>query len=190
MQHKTVYLLFCKFTLHVSGATLLIIRSTQNCNYSPRNWSHFLCSYLPPTWPSLATLEGGRFTVPETVFTVLCIPDVGCGWHPKHVEWTCRIINRLFCVASSWTGISRFSSLRFLQYEAVWRLKSSGIWAVSIDNLLQTFQRSLLPPSSWYSMSYPIRLWSLSSMPSEPRNTQGSNTSIVWIGRTVFGLMR
>ena len=31
----------------------LIIRSTQNCNYSLRYWSYFLCSYLPPTWPSL-----------------------------------------------------------------------------------------------------------------------------------------
>ena len=30
-------------------------------------------------------------------------PDDGCGWHPKHVEWTYRIINRLHCVASRWT---------------------------------------------------------------------------------------
>ena len=36
-----------------------IIRSTQNCNYSLRYWSYFLCSYLPPVWPSLATLEEG-----------------------------------------------------------------------------------------------------------------------------------
>jgi len=34
------------------------------------------------------------------VVTVLCTPGDGCGWHPKHVEWTCRIINRLLCVAS------------------------------------------------------------------------------------------
>ena len=31
-----------------------------------------------------------------------CTPDDGCGWHPKHVERTCRIINRLLCVASRW----------------------------------------------------------------------------------------
>jgi len=43
--------------------------------------------------------------VPEAVFTVLCSPDDGCGWHPKHVEWTCRIINRLLCFASRWTII-------------------------------------------------------------------------------------
>jgi len=42
---------------------------------------------------SLATLEGGSCTVPEAVVTVLCTPNDGCGWHPKHVEWTCRIID-------------------------------------------------------------------------------------------------
>jgi hypothetical protein len=31
--------------------------------------------------------------VPEAVVTVLCTPDDGCGWHPKHVEWTCWIID-------------------------------------------------------------------------------------------------
>ena len=59
---------------------------------------------------SLATLEGGSYTnvwpVPEAVLRVLCTPDDGCGWHPKHVEWTCRIINRLLCVASRWTIIN------------------------------------------------------------------------------------
>jgi len=34
-------------------STAPIIRSTQNCNYSLRYWSYFLCSYLPPTWPSI-----------------------------------------------------------------------------------------------------------------------------------------
>jgi len=29
--------------------------------------------------PSLATLEGGSYTVPEAVVTVLCTPDDGCG---------------------------------------------------------------------------------------------------------------
>jgi len=29
-----------------------IIRSTQNCNYSLPYWSYFLCSHLPPMWPS------------------------------------------------------------------------------------------------------------------------------------------
>jgi len=46
-------------------STTPVIRSTQNCNYSLQYWSYFLCSYLPPmwpTWPSLATLEGGSYT--------------------------------------------------------------------------------------------------------------------------------
>jgi len=79
-----------------------IIRNTQNCNYSIRYWLYFLCSYLPPTWSSLATLEGVSCTVTEAVVTVLCTPDDGFGWHQKNVEWTCRIINRLFlcCISS------------------------------------------------------------------------------------------
>jgi len=60
-------------------STIPIIRNTQNCNYSLRYWSYFLCSYLPPTWPSLAMLEGVSRTVPEAVVTVLCTPDEGCG---------------------------------------------------------------------------------------------------------------
>ena len=37
-----------------------------------------------------------------------------CSWHPKHVEWTCRIIHRLFCIASHWTIIN-ISPLIFLE---------------------------------------------------------------------------
>jgi len=88
-------------------STTPIIRSTQNCNYSLRYWSYFLCIYLHQRGQaSLATLEGvvAVVTVVDVV-TVLCTDD-GCGWHPKHVEWTCRIINRLFCVASRWAIIN------------------------------------------------------------------------------------
>jgi len=95
-------------------STTPIITSTQNCNYSLRYWSYFLCSYLSPTWSGLATLEGGSCTVPETVVTVLCTPDDGYGWHPKHVEWNCRIINRLLCVASRWTIMNIFLVISLL----------------------------------------------------------------------------
>jgi len=40
---------------------------------------HFLCCYLPPTWPR---------------------------WREVAVEWTCGIINRLPCVASRWKIIN------------------------------------------------------------------------------------
>ena len=72
-----------------------IIMSTQNCNYSLRHWPFFFfCSYLLPTCPSYS-----------------CAPDDGCGWHPKHVELTRIIINRLFCVSSHWTIINIMTGL-------------------------------------------------------------------------------
>jgi len=60
---------------------------------------------------SISTVEGGSCTkngwpVPEAVVTISCTPDDGCVWHPKHVEWTCGITNRLLCVASRWTVIN------------------------------------------------------------------------------------
>jgi len=59
---------------------------------------------------NVATLEGANCTkiwaVPEAVVTVLCTPDDGFGWYPKHVEWTCRIMNRLLFVASPCTVIN------------------------------------------------------------------------------------
>ena len=43
-------------------STTPIIRSLQNCNCSFRHLSYFLCSYLPPTWPSFP-LSGVHKTV-------------------------------------------------------------------------------------------------------------------------------
>ena len=57
-----------------------------------------------PRWKQVAAQK--IWPVPEAVVTVLCTPDDGCGWHPKHVQWTCRITNRLLCVASRWTIIN------------------------------------------------------------------------------------
>jgi len=74
-------------------STTPIIRSTQNCNYSLRYWS-FFCA--------VTSLQSGQasFATLEAVVTVLCTPGDWYVWHPKHVERTCRIINRLLCVAS------------------------------------------------------------------------------------------
>ena len=79
----------------------------------------------------LATLEGGSCTVPEAVVTVLCTPDDGCGWHPKHVEWT-RIINRLLCVASRWTIINIY--YWYLPTWTCWAYR----WAVTGRNFCVT----------------------------------------------------
>ena len=94
-----------------------IVRSTQNCNYSLWYWSYFLCSYLPSnvaklTWPRWREVAA----LPEAVVTVLCTPNDGCFWHPKHVEWTCRIINRLLCVASHWTIINTETKVLNMNY--------------------------------------------------------------------------
>jgi len=105
MQHKAVYLLFCKFTLHVSGVNHTHHQDTQNCNYSL--WycaaTSLQCGQAWPHWREVGAQK--IWPVPEAVVTVFCTPDDGCGWHPKHVERTCRIINRLLCVASRWTII-------------------------------------------------------------------------------------
>jgi len=91
-------------------STTPIIRSTQNSNYSLRYWSYFCAANFlqrGQAWPRWRELAAQKiWPVPETVFTVVCTPDDGSGWHPKHVEWTCRIINRLLCVASRWTIIN------------------------------------------------------------------------------------
>ena len=40
----------------------------------------------------------------------------GCGWHSKHVEWTCRVINRLLCVVSRWTVINIYRRSQLFYY--------------------------------------------------------------------------
>jgi len=43
-------------------STTPIIRNTQNCNYSLRYWSYFLCSYLPSNVAKLACVAS-RLTI-------------------------------------------------------------------------------------------------------------------------------
>jgi len=50
--------IYCKVTLHISGVTAPIIRSTKNYNRNLR----YRYSYFPPTWPDQATLEGSSCT--------------------------------------------------------------------------------------------------------------------------------
>ena len=105
------------YMFRVSAAP--IVRSTQNCNYSLRYWSRWreVAAPVPEAVVTvLCTLMMGVFAWPrwrevaapvlEAVVTVLCTPDDGYGWNPKHVKWTCRIINRLLCVASRWKIIN------------------------------------------------------------------------------------
>jgi len=103
-------------------STTPFIRSTQNCNYSLR-----YCA-------------------------VLCTPNDGCGWHPKHVEWTCRIINRLLCVASRWRIINILcqmlksrngTDLPSLQGGRESRVTSPGIWKETVIAYLKVMSCNL-----------------------------------------------
>ena len=99
----------------------LIIKDTQNCNYSLRYWSATSLQH-GPAWPSWRGVAAQKiWPVLEAVFTVLCTPGDGCGWHPKHVKWTRRIINRLLCVATRWTIIASNTALQSMS-----RLNSSN----------------------------------------------------------------
>ena len=95
--HKTVTTAFgTGHTLEGGSCTKNMI-STGGCSYS----------FVYSSWPHWREVAAQKiWQVPEAAVTVLCTPDDGCGWHPKHVEWTCRIINRLLCVASRWTIIN------------------------------------------------------------------------------------
>jgi hypothetical protein len=81
---------------------LLIIRIAYNCIYSIWYLSHRYC-YLPLSWKSWNRLEcavgGVRLT--DAVDTVVCAPDNGWKYHPKHVEQFPNI-NKLCNAASCW----------------------------------------------------------------------------------------
>ena len=99
------------------GKTKIYINSCpKKCNtkqsiyYSTSSLYMFRVSTTPviksklPRWREAAAQK--IWPVPEVVVTVLCTPNDGCVWYPKHVEWTCRIISRLLCVASRWIIIN------------------------------------------------------------------------------------
>jgi len=77
MQHKAVYLLFCKFTLHVSSQPRTSSGVHKIVTTVSGNGYIFCAATSLQT--TLATLEGGRCTLPEAVVTVLCTPDNECG---------------------------------------------------------------------------------------------------------------
>ena len=53
---------FCKVTLHVSGVTAPIFRSTNNCNRGLQYRSCDWCVRLAQTSPDQATLQGSSCT--------------------------------------------------------------------------------------------------------------------------------
>jgi hypothetical protein len=84
---------------------LPIIRSAYNIIYSIWYFSHLYC-YLPLSWKSWNRFECavGGVRHPQhtqTVDTVVCAPDDGWKYHPKHVEQF-PDINKLCNVSSCW----------------------------------------------------------------------------------------
>jgi len=141
--------IICAATSLQRGQTSLAILeggscSTGGCSYSfVYSWWVLVIFFvqLPPSnvarlaWPHWREVA----TVPEAVVTVLCTPDDGCGWHAKHVDWTCRIMNRLLCVVSRWTIINLANDkIHFLQWPKVYIYiaKSMLICTVRICNKL------------------------------------------------------
>jgi len=126
-------------------STTTFISSTQNCNYSLRYWLYFCtATSLKRGQASLATLEGGSCTkiwpVPEAVVTVLCTPDDWFGWHPKHVEWTWRIINRLLCVASRWTIVNIDLDVIYNQIKAATSLWQNALSSLQMYHIFSGFK--------------------------------------------------
>jgi hypothetical protein len=93
-----------------------IIRGAYNCIYSIWYLSHRYC-YLPLSWKSwnqpVWVYCGWRtprqvavtvWQIPDTVDAVVCAPDDGCKYHPKHVEQF-PDINKLCNFASCWIYI-------------------------------------------------------------------------------------
>jgi len=92
------------------GLVIVLCTPDDGCCWHPKHveWTcRIINRRLCVAWPHWREVPSQKiWPVPEAVVTVFCTPDDGCGWHPKHVEWTCRIINRLLCVESRWTIVN------------------------------------------------------------------------------------
>jgi len=110
MQRYTVY--FTRKPLYMFRVVPPpIIRSAYNCMYSIWYLSHRYC-YLPLYWkswncravPTLPRYQQVAVTVwqiPDAVDTVVCAPDDGWRYHPKHVE---RFPGKINCVTLHLVG--------------------------------------------------------------------------------------
>ena len=111
MQRYTVYFIW-KLLYMFLVVPPPIIRSANNCIYSIWYLSHRYC-YLPLSWKSWNWFECavGGVQIPDAVDTVLCAPDDGWWYHPKHVE---QFPHKINCVtfASCWIFIGTFYAIK------------------------------------------------------------------------------
>ena len=89
MQRYTVYL-YLETALHVSGGT-----STHHQERIQLYLQHLV--FVTPLLISAAIV----WQITDAVDTVVCVPDDGWKYHPKHVEQF-PDINKLYNVASCW----------------------------------------------------------------------------------------
>ena len=112
----SILIIFLRDATQNSLFIILKVHSTCfGCQPHPSSGAHktvTTASGADQVWPRWREVAA----VPKDVVTVFCTPDDGCSWHPKHAEWTCRIINRLLCVASSWAIINIKLLLRITKY--------------------------------------------------------------------------
>ena len=142
-------------------STTPVIRNTQNCNYSLRYWSccaaaAFQRRYAWPRWREAAAQK--IWPVPEAVVTILCTPDDGCGWQPKHVEWTWRIINRLFCVASRW-AITNIVASVFVKFHILEFPYSMSIFGYRLPPYKHSTQLTLIIKYGASTISCTLSTW-------------------------------
>jgi len=105
---------------------------------------------VPLPLPKVAKLAWPRWRE-----VVLCTPDDGCGWHPKHVEWTCRIINRLLCIASRWTIINILGETFLVYIMPRFFKKRNCVWPGSNILVLPHFCRTLTQSQ----VNKPLYMW-------------------------------
>jgi len=99
MQRYTVYYIW-KLLYMFRVVPPPIIRSANNCIYSIWNLSHCYC-YLPLSWKIWNWFQctvGGvatHSTLKPALDAVVCAPDDGWWYHPKHVE---QFADKINCV--------------------------------------------------------------------------------------------
>ena len=140
MQRYTVYFIW-KLLYLFRVIPSPIIRSANNCIYSIWYLSHRYC-YLPLSWKSWNWFECAVGGVPHpqhTVDTIVCAPDDGWRYCPKHVE---QFPDKLCNVASCWIYVRTF-----LRCTDPWTLYSkrgqcnfkSYVWEILVNRNSSTY---------------------------------------------------
>ena len=126
-QYAGIYLLQ-NHSLHVSGVHRT--HHQENIKLYCSLWyrSKYLGNNLPPTLPCWRKVVAQiLWPVPEAAVTVLCTPDNGCEWHPKHVESDFAVNKYLHTVASCWILLIKRYDAQNHEYKIVFIWLRTGI---------------------------------------------------------------